>query len=397
MKDKVVLNTLAHTLGAMHLKMVICGDAAGMRAYVSGLDLVSDRIASWKHPPGQEWHDGGAKVEGPAAKVIYDYYRALWGEQRSRKISKFLVQGNEIVSHTDDTELVPDRTAPAVFGPAKQHVEVLRTLPQMNFALGATAAVPLGCLPRLVSGARQDPLSFAPDGVFEFRLALHKAISAAQQYVYIEDQAFTSFEVMGWLHDRLGLQPNLKIIMIYGADPSDPPNAALHESVKTKLVAGVATPMSNIAFCVRWGIVVHTKITIVDDQWAAIGSANSMRRSLYTDGECSIGVLDEDTPTFAQKLRRDLWGELCGLDPGPPRDVLTSLTNALAIWDNGWGPLPAVAALNTSIERMNLSPSFEYKVPKVLPADRGKWEFAAPPVFDQVTYDQIDGDSRNEY
>ncbi len=57
----------------------------------------------------------------------------------------------------------------------------------------------------------------------------------------------------------------------------------------------------------RRNVVVHSKATIIDDHWLFVGSANCMRRSLYTDGEISVGVLDKHD-TLAKQARIDLWG-----------------------------------------------------------------------------------------
>jgi phosphatidylserine/phosphatidylglycerophosphate/cardiolipin synthase-like enzyme len=391
MADKVVLNTLAHTLAGMHLKMVICGDGSGIRSYISGLDLVTNRIAGWAHPPGRLWHDVGVKAEGPGAVAIYNYYKLLWEEQLSRSVRTFRVGGKAVKSHSSDTPAIPVRGVPALAGPATQHVQVLRTAPQMHFNFGQSVAAPIGCVERLVTGFRQSPLSFAPDGIFEFRAGIKKAISGASQYVYIEDQSFWSQEIMDWINGRLKAQPAMKVVLVYGGDPADPPNE-LQDSAIDHLIAGIATPMTQIAFYKRGrNITVHSKLTIIDDQWAAVGSANCMRRSLYTDGECSIGVLDEATPTFAQKLRKDLWGEICGIAPGAGRDVLLNLANGLTIWDNSWGPLPAVAVIDAAMERMNLP--FEYADPP----GPGQWKGTGKPSPPPQLFDQLDPDSRNEY
>lgn len=396
MSDKVVLNTLAHSLGSMHLKMVVCGDDSGMRAYVSGLDFVSNRVAGPTHPDSEFWHDAGVKVEGPAANGMYNFYRQLWNEQIERSTKTFRVSGHEIQTHTEDTPPVPARTAPALTAPGTQHIQVLRTAPQMNFALGETELVPIGCFKRLVTGFRQDELSFAENGIFEFRLALRKAISSAERYIYIEDQSFSGLEIMRWINDRLRDSPltALKVILVYGSDPDDPPNQFLDHAIREHLLPGIAFPYSQIAFYRYNGVVVHSKVTIIDDHWVAIGTANCKRRSLYTDGELSIGVLDETHPSsFAQRLRKDLWGEHCGEQPGADADPLLDLDAALGIWRATWGSPPDGFRLKSELEDMSLP--FQYSDSDPRPA--GYWRGSGPPEFDPLAYDREDPDSREEF
>jgi hypothetical protein len=64
-------------------------------------------------------------------------------------------------------------------------------------------------------------------------------------------------------------------------------------------------------------IYVHSKIMIVDDIWATIGSANLNRRGLCFDAELNITVVDTEVSDgrrrFARDLRLALWREHLGL------------------------------------------------------------------------------------
>ena len=366
---KLILNTLSHPIGAMHLKVALCGDANGLRAYVSGLDFVSNRVAGRDHSGGQFWHDAGVRIQGPAALAVYNYYRLLYNEQLGRDVRVFRINGKEIPSHYKDTEQIKQRSLPPVAaGP--QHVQVLRTLPQMNFfpsrqgtinktfladipVLGQAVLGLLTCIFKLVSGYGQDEFSFAPGGIFEFRTAMRKAIAQAERYVYVEDQGFRNMELMDLLHKQLVAQPALKVIFVHGGDPADPPDTFMAHAINAHLVKDRPDLGSRIAFY-EAGQTMHSKLTIIDDIWAAIGSANAFRRSMYTDGECSIAVLDEEAVTFAQKLRAALWGEHAGLtvDALAWADFL-NLDSSLGLWNPAWGP-PAAAQLLPRFERMEV-------------------------------------------
>jgi phosphatidylserine/phosphatidylglycerophosphate/cardiolipin synthase-like enzyme len=53
-------------------------------------------------------------------------------------------------------------------------------------------------------------------------------------------------------------------------------------------------------------VYVHSKITIVDDRWLTIGSANLNEHSLFNDTEMN---LVSDDPTLALETRLRLWSE----------------------------------------------------------------------------------------
>ena len=313
--NKVMLNTCGHSLGGAHAKFVVCGDQNNMCTFVSGLDPEAYRISP-------SWHDVGVRVEGFAAKACYNFYENLWQEQLKRKPLSFSVDGKTIVSHKKNYPEILDHTAP---GPHptnmnRIHVQVLRTLPAMNYTSKGPQQLPesswvktlIGKTDKLASliglSWRRRPISFAPTGLFEFHKALRKAISQARDYIFIADQAFKSFETMDWINRQLRSEPNLKVILLYGADPADPPNEFILQALNQHLIRGLddAEIERRIVYCEWRDVVVHCKVTIIDDVWCAVGSTNCFRRSHFTDIELSVGILD---PTWVRDFRRQLWAE----------------------------------------------------------------------------------------
>jgi phosphatidylserine/phosphatidylglycerophosphate/cardiolipin synthase-like enzyme len=394
MDDRVVLNTIGHTLGAMHLKMVVCGDSTGFRGYTSGMDFAANRISKTVHEPGwmqNFWHDVAIRVEGTAAAGLYGTFQQQWNEQVKRSPKTFKAFGSEIKTHVDDTPLIDGRDPVPITG-GTQHTQVLRTVPTMNFAFFKTDRAPLSCYERLISGFKQQKLSYAPDGIYEFRAAQRKAVGAAQRYIYIEDQAFENLELASWINLRLKAVPALKMILLYMGDPVDGPSMMLPD-LMDRLVDGVTTPAERIVFGVA-PYTIHTKMTIIDDLWVSIGSSNCMRRSFYMDGEISVSVLDDvapGTPAFAARVRKDVWGEHCGVSPGPNCDPLLALDDALGIWRTGWGTPPDPFKLRADIARKKVPFAF---VPAPVPTD----SFPAPRQVPSLQARDIgDGDSRLEY
>ncbi|WP_433472216.1 phospholipase D family protein [Spirillospora sp. CA-142024] len=337
--DKACLNIIAHSAGASHTKMVLVGDGGGAVGYTGGLDLVNDRHGNPPHPAGQ-WHDVQAKVEGPAVLAMYDFYRSIWNELRAREVKTFRDGNVKVASHTAAMPYLPTRSLPTT-PVGKHHVQSLRTVPRFNYK--STNNLP-----------ENKEISFAPDGLFEVRSAWFNAVLTAERYVYIEDQGFWSVDVMAWLNGVLKIRDDLKVILVKGInDPNDPPfpayaNVALWNGLLHDLNA---QQRSRVHAFLR-NVFVHTKSTIVDDHWAIIGSANAYQRSLYSDIEHAVGVLDEDD-MLVQQYRTRLWSDIFGLLPADQQKI-ADIDKALNVWDSTWGtpgsgvslpPPPTLAAI----------------------------------------------------
>ncbi|MEM9549683.1 MAG: phospholipase D-like domain-containing protein [Pseudomonadota bacterium] len=65
------------------------------------------------------------------------------------------------------------------------------------------------------------------------------------------------------------------------------------------------------------GIYVHSKLMLIDDCFASIGSANLNRRGLYSDGECNLFAMPEgltNGDNWIRDLRIRLWAEMTGVE-----------------------------------------------------------------------------------
>jgi phosphatidylserine/phosphatidylglycerophosphate/cardiolipin synthase-like enzyme len=394
---KVVVNLLSHPLGASHCKLVVCGDQNQIRAYTGGIDPVESRKAP-------TWHDLAVLVTGPGAAGIYNFFRQLWAEQPRQPNVTFTVGGIDIPARPDGWTPIPNAPAPALAqgNGGGTCVQVLRTLPQMNFTATGPDWLPVNPVARTLlaqfSAASKPAISFAPNGCFEFKVALKKAISAAERYIFIADQAFTSEEIMDWICQRVAAVPTLKVILMHGRDPADQATGETPEAINNHLIPGLTkdifsrSGIRNVEFCVWTGHTVHCKVTIIDDVLAIVGSANSMRRSLYTDVELSVAILDSADTGVVRKLRRDLWATYCGMTFKRPQEMplidtnplgygeLLDLGKALSIWDPTWGTAPFVhpAALDPSVTAVTLP------LPVTIP-------------FSANVHNMADGDSRDKF
>jgi phosphatidylserine/phosphatidylglycerophosphate/cardiolipin synthase-like enzyme len=337
--DKAMLNVLSHPAGAVHTKLALVGGPSGDVGFTGGIDPQQGR-----NTPG--WHDVEAEVRGPAVQPMYDWFQAMWNENQGRSPVTVQANGFSLATRTAGTPSLAARTI-AAGPPGTKHVQSGRTVPRMNFStLGGIGASLAG-----VSLPQNQPISWAPTGLAEIRQLWQKGISGAQRYIYIEDQAFTSTEIFDWLNSALKTQPALKVVLLIGADDPTAPNpgpmsAAMRKAVNEHLLAGIsaADTGARVGFFTHKTKVIHTKSTIVDDNWALIGSANMMRRSLYTDMEHSIGYMDE-AGTGVAAYRSALWF----VHHGSP--VLSDPNADLA----RWFAIPYVGAPGSrSIDRVHL-------------------------------------------
>lgn len=427
---KAVLNIIAHPAGAIHSKLVVVGTAAGATGFTGGIDFDGGRFAHPGHSGNETWHDVAAKVEGPAVQAMYDWFKDMWWENLSRPSVRFRYEGDEMPSFLPGAPVLPARLLPAA-AVGTQHVQSLRTVPKFDYAW-------YNCLPE------PRAVSFAPEGLFEVRLALRKALRAAKTYVHIEDQSFWAQETLIWVNEAIKASPQLRVVLVTNgaADPNDPafPAGYLCHAINHGLLTGLTaaqrdqvrlfkrfgdtaswgvvhvvaiTPEGNNrsritlqetadeatsenAFATRGivlrraadfhvvgnaaaakdaarvlivenaggvppvigdyifvrprGVTVHAKVYLVDDIWAAIGSANTMRRSLYTDLEQAVAFMDE-TGDAVRNFRTRLYADHFR---HPDAADFDDIPGALHAWEPTWGAAGSAPSRPPELETLPL-------------------------------------------
>jgi phosphatidylserine/phosphatidylglycerophosphate/cardiolipin synthase-like enzyme len=271
---------------------------------------------------GYPVHDVSMAVRGPAVADLHEAFRLHW--------------------NTADPDAPPvaaiDRPAPGAGGVALQ---VVRTLPAGRFTAPAEGET----------------------GVLEAYL---RAIAAAGEFIYLENQYFTNSTVGAALVAALKdpARPDLQVIMLVNIDPDVPRYPGYQNALITRIRAALSVPeLQRFGVFTRWThetggarprIVpnyVHSKLGVVDDRWATVGSANldgssldytQMFHGLFGDvrnSEVNLVVLPEPaapaTPVV-QALRRRLWAEHLGFataqgEPDPDDAAL-----AAPPADGGW-------------------------------------------------------------
>lgn len=228
--------------------------------------------------------------------------------------------------------------------------------------------------------------------------ALHlAAISAAQQCIYMENQYFTSELIAGALARRLAEPQGPVVVLISaGHSPSyfdrltmDPVRSRFIDTLQAADRYGRFQIYSPVTALGRT-IIVHAKVTIVDDRLIRIGSVNINNRSLGLDTECDLSIEADgpDAPAAAaiRTLRTRLLAHWLGCEDerveaalARDQNVLNAIEHLRAsglcrlrpIASQHLNPIAAAAAVFHLGDPMGPGDSFRpWKRPRILRQER---------------------------
>jgi phosphatidylserine/phosphatidylglycerophosphate/cardiolipin synthase-like enzyme len=303
--------------GSHHQKAVLVRAGGETVGFVAGMDLVEDHCDRaphtgkvWRDGTPWGWHDVGVRVRGAAVGALWECFRARWAETTRRP--------------------GPAPLAAQAHGESSQSAQILRTCFRWR------------------------------SRVHELHRALRHAIGAAERYIYVEDQFLgdggdeilalpfpfpfpfpcpaavvpipPEFSLFAAIAARLRERPALKVIFV-GSGKSDPLDAVPGPRNRrlTRSVRAIMTP--NVAVWRVEDVTVHSKVVLIDDEYAAVGSANFNKRSMYgIDDELQVAFVDASADGAVRRLRRELWSELWGRAAGDPAD---DLDRSLLPWFSG--------------------------------------------------------------
>jgi hypothetical protein len=277
-----------HPVGTHHQKLMVVNNRDGLVGFCGGVDIKCNRLQFPGHvlPPGAlvpgcdeaGYHDVHCKVEGPAVADMLDTFRHRWNDHPAHPPGDTLAGS-------------PPLRTPAV----SQFVQVARTYPAGVY-------------------------TFAPDGDRTIGSTLLQAILHARKYIYIEDQYLVALEVRDAI---LRVLDRIRHVTILLTEVSDFPQERYRRQQFIAPLRAAAPGKVRVYYPVHFAgdaIYEHSKVAIVDDIFALVGSACVDRRGYSHDGEITVGVLDARVSlggrTFAKDLRMRLWAEHLGfLDP----------------------------------------------------------------------------------
>lgn len=330
------------TFGSHHQKFVVLrhdGEPTRDIAYVGGIDLCHSRRdddehigdeqaikVSAEYGPRPAWHDVQVAITGPAVHDVETTFRERWEDSTPLTLNP----GRRLTSWLQAEDQAPDPLGeqwppPPVVEDGHDAVQVVRTYPAIQ---------PVG-------------YDFAPDGERSIVRGNAKAMSRARHLVYVEDQYLWGDDVGEHFATVLRERPGLRLVIVLPALP-DVDGMARTAELAARLRAlepileagGDRVAVFSLTNEAGLPVYVHSKICIIDDRWASVGSDNFNRRSWTSDSEIACAVMDErvdglraDDPApsdaFPLRLRRLLCAEHLGVEPGEVPDDPDELFAAL--------------------------------------------------------------------
>ncbi|MBI2931567.1 MAG: phospholipase [Planctomycetes bacterium] len=294
-----------HAIGASHHQKFVIVDRD--IAFLGGTDICEHRWDDRRHlaenplraesdgTPYGPYHEAHAYMTGPVVDELIALFRARWR----------MSGGTDIEEPASPPRPLPVKSPGLPLGPARVG---------LSLTLGRTFEPPQGA-------------------VRQIRRLYLDAIDAAEEFIYIENQYFSSRAVYKALVRRMEdpRRTKLDIVLIYPKE-----NEAFTEelavgfaqrsylrhlkdvSVRTGHALGIFYTASLDRHGDEAPRYIHSKILIVDDRLLTIGSANTTNRSLGVDSElnaCWDATGDLRLAQAIRAARVDLLAEHAGVSP----------------------------------------------------------------------------------
>lgn len=306
-----------HPFGASHhQKIVVIDDEV---AFTGGLDLTIRRWDLPTHrahepdridPAGRPYppvHDVQMIVEGEAAAALGELARARWLAATGRTVSPPPPPANSRAgAGAWPSGLVPDVTD----GP----VGIARTIPARDHA---------------------PPVQ----EVLDLTIA---SIAAAERWIYIENQYLTSAAVGSALARRLAEDNGPEILIVLPREEHGWLEQSSMGIMRARLLRRLAASDRHGHLRLYYPTVpdlgpacvnVHSKVMVVDDALARVGSANLSNRSMGLDTECDLALdaeLDPRLHGVVAAFRNTLLAEHLGVERQAVADALAERGSLIA-------------------------------------------------------------------
>lgn len=283
--------------GSHHQKMVVIDDRL---AFVGGLDLTRNRWDTPAHrpsdprrvnPDGQAYrpfHDIQVALSGPVAAALGEYARERWRRASGHRARRAAHQ----TTHTPWPQgLEPD----------------LQDVP--------------------VAIARTQPKFKAQPAAQEIKHLWIDGIRATQRFFYAENQYLTADCIRHAIETRMRAADCPEFVIVQPKRTDGWLSQQTMDVLRGRLVRQLREIDGHNRFQVYYpdapklgeqGIVVHSKLMIVDDELVRIGSSNLNNRSMGLDTECDIAIEARGNARVRDaiaKLRYRLLGEHLGVSP----------------------------------------------------------------------------------
>jgi phosphatidylserine/phosphatidylglycerophosphate/cardiolipin synthase-like enzyme len=297
--------------------------------------------AGGKHYPPR--HDVMMMVEGEAATALGDLARRRWRDATGQN----LTQHDVGLSRGEASTCWPD--------------EVQHAIANTSIAIARTR-----------QGGKDD------EAIRENERLHLAAIAAARDFIYLENQYFASAAVGEALLDRMREPDGPEIVVV--TSPTSPGliDRTIMDSSREALLARLHDADRHgrfhaFAAHTQGGdcVIVHSKVTIIDDRMLRVGSTNLNNRSFGFDTECDVAIEAYDEAGHQQEraaivsFRNRLIGHFLGCD---------EVEFAKAVTENG-SISNAIRALSGPAGRLR---AFERKTPGWFSSFVARWHLGDP-------------------
>ena len=298
-----------------HQKTVIVDSKVGFLGGLNISDYFQDKPDHLKDEPA---HDIFCRIEGP---VVQDLERSMVGRWNAETaaFNAFVASAN---------------TNGKLLGKFRLDDSLGITPLTVSTAARGKAGNALAQIHRTISsGIASNSVVAVRDDIAK---AYERAISLANEIIYIENQVMRFESLADWVIARFKANSKLQVILVLPVVPEEIASgtaddisfhgqALQHDAlVKMKAALGAnlglysllqkkAAPKGKLAFSGSLQIDVHCKIMMVDDVWATVGSANASPRSFTLDSEINVAWHEPDS---VKKFREQLWREHLGSADG---------------------------------------------------------------------------------
>lgn len=299
---------------AHHQKVVVIDDSL---AFVGGMDLTVDRWDTPAHkadeplrttPDGEPCrpvHDVQMAVDGPVVRVISDVARNRWLDATGEEL--------EPIRPTDrwPRHFTPD----------------FRDVP--------------------VAVARTEPRLHGTETVEESWALTVDMLKSAKKSVYIEAQYFTAKRLRPVLREILSREHPPEIVVVCPLNANGVVERFIMGANRERLLRSIkradrAQKLRLYHSLVPGGeggeteVLIHSKVTIVDDRLLRVGSANLNNRSIGLDTECDLAI-ESDRPGVSETIlgiRNRLLAEHLGREPAEVEAAISDSGSLIAAIDN---------------------------------------------------------------
>jgi len=305
-------------LGACHhQKIVVIDDEL---AFWGGMDVAQGRWDKREHHPRNHHRADPGGLPSPDTLHKFGPYHDIQAVLCGPAVRAFAQQVRERWKLASDIEPVP-------YQPPADMDALPASWPDDHKPGFDNAAIAV---------ARTVPPMKGEKLVDEVRHLLLDEIAQAKNFIYMENQYVANLEIARALNKALRANPDLRVLIVSCDHPQGIMEAkvmwanrvrfrdVIEEGGAADRVAMV-NPISSENGLTK-PVHIHSKLTIIDDRYLHIGSANICNRSMGLDTEWDVSIAGDEDAIRKQitATRNDLIREHCGREIADIQNIITS-------------------------------------------------------------------------